>query len=149
MASRSQFKLIEKDFWAILTEAHGLFAEASRIAKDRHGVSISRQAFHSRATKTEKTRERLQSIRETWFDLAESILHKTLTQDEDLKLAFDTAKFILVKKGRARGWSERLEIDQVNDGEPTALDFLKMNPDQRIELLKSYQDNGKLLANEF
>ena len=107
------------------------FAEDYNITKACKEVGISRQTYYRWRREIKEFDERVKAVEETYVDLGEKVLYHTLkygykttkngevikVEDENGELvplyskeAIDSAKFILSRKGKERGYVEKIDI---------------------------------------
>lgn len=91
----------DAEFRAALKAANAIPAEVARI------LGCSRQAVTQRLARNPELQDYVQEIEASLLDASESLVVKAIG-DEDLP----TAKWVLERKGKQRGWANKLESEQ-------------------------------------
>ena len=90
----------KKEVLAAFKTLHGHIAETCRIC------DIDRRTFNSWMETDDKFREGIEDIKQAWLDTAEAIIRQAIDEDD-----VDTAKWVLSRLGKSRGYSEKQEVE--------------------------------------
>lgn len=110
---------------AALKEAGGILAVAAEK------IGTTRQNVHQRVARSPDLQAWIADIEQTLLDAAEAVVFETIVQKGDRKAARNMAKWVLTMKGKARGWSARVEHTG-KDGAPL--------PAATVQVLVTYAD---------
>ncbi len=99
--------LTDDQFFAILRENAGIFAQTARAIQQTFGIDYSRQAVRERALKQPEV---LEDIEEQGLDIAEEGMN-SLAKSNNEETKFKACSFILKTKGRKRGYGDKLDLN--------------------------------------
>lgn len=103
--------------------AAGLRAQRGNISATADALGVTRQAIHLRINESDELAAICTEARESLIDVAESALLKLINEGNVAAIIF-----ALKTQGRARGYSERLELTGA-DGEAIAVKgYVTFNP---------------------
>jgi len=121
-------KISDKEFLTILRENAGLFSRTARAIQKQFGIEYTRQAVRERALKHP---EILKDIEEENIDIAEEGLH-SLMRSKNETIRLKAVELFLKTKGRRRGYSEKIEIDQnIRTKEPPTIRIIKSDEQKK------------------
>ena len=101
----AEFHLTDDQFFAVLRENGGLYAVTAKAISETYDINFSRQAVRERALKRPDI---LTDIEDETLDTAEEGL-LSLMSDLDKKIKIDAIKYYLSRRGKKRGYTERVE----------------------------------------
>jgi hypothetical protein len=99
-------------------------ANGGNVTKAAEQLTMTRAGLYARIQKSEHLQTVLLDIRESTVDLAENVLITALKEGN-----LTAAIFIAKTQGRARGYSERVEMTGADGGAIVVKGYTSVNPD--------------------